>query len=241
MVNKKARDYKNEYARRKLAAIAKGYSSPKGIEKERNERLGRLRNHAEEYKRRVEIAKNFGFRNVKERQEFNKAVKTGKPLDRLEFQKRKILQFFGISEKRFNEIRKENQQYHQEWGLLNRPSIYIYDEGKDFDLDNWSEERVGYILAYNSAVVNSKTNFWSNQTKYKRVKDANGKWRYIKEFERRNGKIITKANQYWYLVKYAQLMDAAEFGERYGLSSGVSILNRALAKAPKDLQVEKLG
>lgn len=228
------RDYRAEYARRKAAAQAAGFTSPRTVRDYRARQAGRPRDFTREYQRAKEIAQDLGFRNIDERREFNRAKRAGKKVESGPFQKRKILKYFGVSEARFEQIRKENQAFHQEWGMLNQPSIYIYDEGRDFDTDNWTEDRVGYILSYNSAVVNYKTNFFSDRPS-KRIKE-NGVSKSVTVFKRNSkGVTITKENQWWYLVKYAKIMSVSEFDSRYGMTNGNSLAAAARARGPRGL------
>lgn len=167
--------------------------------------------------RRNQKAQAQGFTSDKSRRKYQRRVRgrsfefETERFERLSFQseerkklKSTVLREWGLTEAQFNDIRRENRQ----WSAMNNgtrwASIQLYDSFLDGREDDWSEQRVGYILSYHAAMVNNRTNYDS-------LKD-NKDWY-------KNGTLARKvgnASQYFYLVKYAKVMSVDEFEARYG-------------------------
>lgn len=200
-----SRGYASPYAERKARAQAQGYSSPRTL---RDARASKPRDNRAEYAQAKRLAAAQGFRNPKERRVAKTLGLQGAELET--WQRTRTLAYFGISLSRFNEIRRENKAYAYEgtaWTKLN-----TYDLARDREVHNWSEYRVGYIISFHSAIVNPRTN-WDSLPK---SIGADGK--VIRAVDR-YGNRITNSSQFYYLVKYSELMQIDEFEARYGRSA----------------------
>lgn len=142
---KPKRDYALEYERRRIRANAAGFSSPA---------------EATRYRRAAAAAEAFGkkkltlynFRKQEKAQREKQALKTKKA--KLNFiGTPATLRKYGISEKTFNRIRAENRKFSREvaWGKI------LYKLDIDQDVNNYSADRIGYIMGYNQAFVHPKT------------------------------------------------------------------------------------
>jgi hypothetical protein len=183
------RNYKAEYQRRK----------------ELRAQRGQQRDYALEYERRNIRSQGRGFLSYSDERRYRtQAAKSTTALAPEAYQKQRALHHFGISERKFNDVRRENKA----WSRTNLSSqwtqINTYDERLDMEVHNWSINRVGYILAYHGAIVNPNTNYDSLKNNPKFYKRG--------PFARKLG----NAEQYFYLVKYARIMQADEFEARYG-------------------------
>jgi hypothetical protein len=201
-----ARDYRAEYARAKAAAQARGYSSP------RTQRDARKpRDYAIERERTETRARGRGFRNAREQAAFNR---TGAS-NREGWQRDRILAYFGLSLDEFDEIRRNNRNYHNQFAQLEYTAINTYDADRDADVHNWSEYRVGYVLAFHAAIVNPRTN-WDSLAK--RVKIESGKYIHVRVHDKL-GRPLSNKSQYYYLVKYTNIMSQDYYEARYGMTA----------------------
>lgn len=163
----------------------------------RAKQLGRPRDYALERERADIRARGEGFTSARERQTYNRQRR-----QELSVSKAEALKRFGVTESQFNRMRTANRKYKYE-GVYSAANTY--DLSIDKDLKNWSDRRVGYIVSFNRAVVDKKSNYWSLfDKKTKRRKQEFG---------------FPKTNnwQYQYLVKYGKLMSQNEFESRYGM------------------------
>ena len=216
----KQRGYASAYAERKAKVQAKGFSSPRTQRNASEAKRGIKRDYKLERENQERRARGRGFVNARDQRAFRKSgmpvekwrerkqlerfkVGTSK-LDPKNPDKTKTLEHFGISESRFNKIRRENKLWANEYGMLQWSAINTYNVDVDRDVHNWSEQRVGYIIYFNKAIVNEKTNYQS-------LVDERGH-RIIE-----NGKPKTNAEQFYYLVMYTDLMRVDEFEARYGI------------------------
>lgn len=194
-----ARGFASPYAERKARAVTRGYSSPRTERKARETARGKQRDYQLERENANRRANARGFRNASEQRKFNKL--TG--VDRITWQKERTLQFFGISESTFNKIRRANRNWAKEYALLQYTALNTYRTEIDGATKDWSEDRVGYVIAFYNAVVNPKTN-------YDTLVDKKGRRIMTKE-----GKPLVNRAHYEYLVKYAN-MSVSEYEARYG-------------------------
>lgn len=203
------RNYKAEYERRKANAKARGFTSPRTEGKARLASKGRTRDYAYERERAEQRAQHEGYFNAAQRRRLRKQSAEPKALELL--RRAEVLNYFGISYSAFERIRRANRQWSKQYAQLQWTAINTYDIDRDRDVHNWSEQRVGYILSFHSAIVNPKTNHDSLYLAPKGTpRDAHGR-----PLDR-TGKRITNESQYFYLVKYTSLMQVNEFEARYG-------------------------
>jgi hypothetical protein len=140
-----ARDYKAEYARRKAKATGKGFRSPReetqyrAVKKTRQKKLT-LYNY-----RQIQEAKRR--KAVKDR-ERNKVRVTRE----LQQRKARVLKKFRLTPESFSKIRRQNRAYSSK---VKSPRL-LYNLALDEDINNWTEERIGYIKYYNEVFVNPK-------------------------------------------------------------------------------------
>ena len=132
------RDYLLEYERRRIRAQARGFTSP------REETA--YRRAAKVYQQKGKRLTVYNYRKAHEaylrKAKFTKQQK----IDRA---KNAILKDFGLTEKQFKTIRKENRSY-----AINDQRPFIqYNLKLDRRTNDWSEARVGYIVAYNEVFV----------------------------------------------------------------------------------------
>ena len=126
------RDYQLEYERRRIRAEARGFRSPREETQYKAAQKGREKKQTVANYRRQQTAK----------------------LAR--YSKAKTLKKFGVTEYRFNQMRKQNRAFSLKNGG-NRPRL-IYNLDVDLDTQNYSDTRVGYIVNYNLVFVNPKQN-----------------------------------------------------------------------------------
>lgn len=178
----------------------------------------RQRDYALERERATVRAHGRGFRTLKEQTLYNREHAGEPPSNREVWQRARILAHFGITKRRFDEIRRENRNWTQEYAQLQYSAINTYNAATDARIHDWSEQRVGYIIAFHAAIVNNRTNYESLQSR-KKVK-IDGKWKSIgvRKLDK-NGRPYMNASQFYYLVKYTNLMSQSEFEARYGMTA----------------------
>jgi len=236
MAQPRKRDYSAENARRNELARQAGFTSYRQQRDARAKAAGRARDYRLEREReRIRaVAQGFdipGRSPVELRREFNRRKRANPKLAKEQFLAKKeavgktaVLKKFGITEREFLAIRKENLRFHDEWlqTQVATGAINTYDELLDSELNNWSERRVGYIISFHSAVVDPRTNYDSIPKRWvkKLYKGRDGKWKggFVR-ITSKSGKIITNENQFYYLVKYSNLMSIDEYESRYGMTA----------------------
>lgn len=195
-----ARDYKAEYERRKARSQSRGYTSPRTEQNARRVAKGRPpRDYAIERERQRIRAQGSGLETVADYHAYMRAKKQGEAAE-----KRWTLNYFGLSESKFNAMRRANRHYVNQYAQLQWTAINTYDEARDKDVHNWSPMRVGYIKYFNEAIVDPATN-------YESLKD-NPRFYKGGPFSRKQ---MTKG-QFYYLVMYTNLYQVDEFEARYG-------------------------
>ena len=198
----RARGFASPYAERKAKAQAKGFSSPRAERTASERRRNVRRDYGAERRAAERRAEREGFLTVGDRKRAIKAGIVDDPKAREAFQKERVLAHFGITESQLTRIRSENRKYNYPGVLY--AVINTYNLDLDKAVHDWSMRRIGYILAFHSAVVNPKTNYESLTRDHKR--------------EIVNGKPRTNTSQYYYLVKYTGYMSSDEFESRYGFA-----------------------
>lgn len=172
----------------------------------------RKRDYAAEYARRKARLANIGLTP-------HSARKRGSAVFGPVNAKQAMLAKFGVSARQFEAMRIRNMDYVEpqfdKWhtddkakkrrlGLATAINTY----NQDIDIDNdWSEERVGYVVSFYRAIVDPQTNYDS-------LLNPDGSRKI------RNGKPVTNRWQANLLVKYSGLMDLDEFEVRYGALPG---------------------
>lgn len=199
----RARDHKAEYAARKARAQSRGFTSPRAEQTARRKSEGRpARDYALEAERSRIRRESVGVDTAAELSAYNRARAQGEAAE-----KAWTLAYFGISARRFEQVRRENRNYH-EWLADNSSGMAAaantYDIARDKDVHNWSPRRVGYIISFHGAVVNPASN-WESLPDNKAAKGQPGKG--IKKMNK---------EQYYYLVYYTGLMSVPYFEARYG-------------------------
>lgn len=212
------RDYAAEYARRKARDIEAG-TTPAVRRKAREQAAGKQRDYALEQERREIRSRGRGFTGLAEQRKYRAAGLPEEPKAIEAWRRTNVLAKFGLTKREFDRIRTENRNFVNWYGRQHYNDINTYNMGFDQEIHNWTEERVGYIVSFHGAIVNPATNYDSLVTK-KKGKD--GKWSNTRKLTR-NGKPLTNAEQFFYLVKYTGLMTVNEFEQRYG--------NRAISEA----------
>lgn len=168
----------------------------------------RKRDYAAEYQRRKNRLANVGLTPYSAR-------KRGSSVYGPVSQKQSMLAKFGVSEREFEAMRIRNRDYAEprfdKWHTDNKAkrkrlaqatAINTYNETLD-DPNNWSEERVGYVVSFYRAIVDPRYNYSSLLNK-----DGTRKTR--------KGKPLTNQWQANLLVKYSGIMEIDEFESRYG-------------------------
>ena len=143
MANK--RDYKAEYQRRKATAIKRGYRSPREetqyqAAKRTREKKLTLYNY-----RQIQEAKRRKAAKLRERTKIQKTKE-------LATRKARVLKKFNLTPELLNKLRRQNRAYSSK---VKSPKL-LYNLALDEDLNNWTEERIGYIKYYNEIFVNPK-------------------------------------------------------------------------------------
>lgn len=143
MANK--RDYKAEYERRKARATKRGFRSPReetqyqAVKKTREKKLT-LYNY-----RQIQEAKRRKAAKLRERTKIQKTKE-------LAARKARVLKRFGLTPELLNKLRRQNRAF----GAKTKSPKLLYNLALDEDLNNWTEERIGYIKYYNEIFVNPK-------------------------------------------------------------------------------------
>lgn len=196
----KALGFASPYQRRLARTKALGYNSERQRRTESEFHRGKRRDTRAEYATSKAKANREGFRNPSDRAT---AKKLGLQGDALEtWQRERVLAHFKISRAQFDRIRAANRKWDRENPSMQWTKINTYDRDVDANVHNWSQNRVGYILAFHAAIVNPKTNYDSLTKDGRRIL--------------KNGKRVTNKSQFFYLVKYTNLMQVDEFEARYG-------------------------
>lgn len=136
------RDYLLEYERRRIRAQARGFKSP------REETA--YKKAAATYKANGKRLTVYNYRKAHEAYLKRLKLTKAKTIERA---KKQILKDFGLTEQQFKNIRKENRNYFQN----DKRPFTLYDLKIDKRTNDWSENRVRYILAYNEVFVHYET------------------------------------------------------------------------------------
>ncbi len=189
--------YRNAQAQKITNPVTgKAFTSYRQYRDYRARELGRPRDTALERERADIRARSQGFRSARDRQEKARARKLA-----LSRSKGDALAAWGVSESQFNRMRKANRDYQHDGAYS---AANTYDLDIDRDTKNFSDERVGYIITFNKAVVDKRTNYWSlYDKKTKRRKQVYG-FPMSNEWQRK------------YLVDFAKIMSQNEYEARYG-------------------------
>lgn len=137
-----ARDYGLEYERRRIRAQNRGFRSPA---EETRYKKAKKQNEAAGKKLTLY---NYRIKNQAEAKK-RKAAKTAT----LRKAKQVGLKAFGITAPQFDRIRKENRAFNKK----NKSPRLAYNLKLDRAITDLSEERIGYIIGYNTVFVNPKT------------------------------------------------------------------------------------
>lgn len=157
MATKRQRDYGLEYERRRIRAQARGFSSPA-----EQTRYNKAKAANEAFGKKLTV---YNFRQKEAAQK--KAARTRTKQAKLKFIGTQAnLRKFNISEKTFNRIRAENRKFDREkaWGKIQ------YKLDVDRDINNYSEDRIGYIVGYNQVFVHPKTKQLTGKARMAQVK-----------------------------------------------------------------------
>jgi hypothetical protein len=144
MATQRKRDYALEYERRRIRAQARGFSSPA-----EQTRYKKAKAANEAFGKKLTV---YNFRQQQAAQQKKRATQTKQA--KLKFLGTPTnLRKFGVSEKTFNRMRAENRKFDREkaWGKI------LYKLDVDKDVNNYSEDRIGYIVGYNQVFVHPKT------------------------------------------------------------------------------------
>lgn len=185
---RKTRDYKSAYQRRKELAQSRGFSSPYAETKQRAQR-GVLVGPA-----------------TAERAALSKWG-----VSRRQFEAMRIANLeYGYPSERLTKKRSRNQSVKRR---LNEAIILnSYDASRDVEGD-WSDDRIGYVITFNKAIVDPRTNYAS-------LFDENG----LRKM--RGGRPLSNRWQKAFMTQYAdkatgkgrrrKYMEVDEFESRYG-------------------------
>lgn len=184
--------------------------------------------------RREQKAQSQGFTSAAARKRYQSRVRgrtfegETERFERMSFQseeRRKLkavqLRRFGLSEAEFNTVRRENAAWSAANAGTRWASIQLYDEFIDGRENDWSDQRVGYILAYHAAMVNRKTN-------YEALPDNKNFYKNGPMGRKRAPRNQAGASQFYYLVKYGKKMSIDEFEARYGRGGIVAANSKKL-------------
>lgn len=182
----------------------------------------RKRDYKAEYARRKARAQQEGFSGPSQKTRYNRQARAARargeqPTPVSEFQKVATLTRFGISEQRFNEMRKANRA-HQPEGGAKASRIQHYNLGLDRKTKDFSMGRVGYIVSYYYAVTNPDTNFYSISPSRRFTYEGTARLAKWRETQAR------------YLVQYAGIYDVDVFDGRYGDGSYVGSIGKGERK-----------
>lgn len=218
----KAAGFSSPYAQRKARDAEQGTTPRKKLAANRAKR-GVKRDYALE-KERLDIrARAQGFTDAKARTKFNRTNKDREaqgldPFKPEKFQMAATLAQFGISKATFDRYRRENRAWNQPDHDDDRTrardiNTYVVDFDPlrpftpfDSDIHNWSPDRVGYVVYFNRAIVNPKSNYQS-------LLDDKGNRKY--KGKGKNRKPVSNQDNFYYLVKYTNLFQQSEFEARY--------------------------
>lgn len=197
----RALGFSSDYERRRARLAALG-TTPTAQRKARWAVTGQKRDYFAEGVRREQLARQRGFVSSSQERRVKKQGLTGKALEAQ--QRKAMLKLFGMSEAQFNRIRKENRLWAREYPMLQYTAINTYDMAVDGAIHDWSEQRVGYIIYFHAAIVAPATNYDSLKPNPRYYKGGPyGRKEMTKE-------------QFYYLVKYANIMSVNEYEARYG-------------------------
>lgn len=213
--NWQVQGYKNRYQYDK-ARLAKQGTTPRRARNKSERARGIRRDYWAESHQRELKAQREGFRNAYDAQKARKLGLTGKAAE--QWAMTRTLADFGVSKSTFDKVRRENRQWAKESAFLHSPTINHYMADVDSDIHNWSERRVGYILSYHAAIVNPRSNY-----------DSLAENPDYKGPESGVSRKLGNKEQFFYLVKYANLMQVDEYEARYGLN-GVATARVTLPK-----------
>lgn len=176
-----------------------------------------------DFERRTQKAQTEGFTSASARKRYRKQVQgrtfegETERFERFQFQSKERKRFkelqlkkFGVTEEQFDKVRRENARWSATNAGTRWTAIQLYDEFIDSRDNDWSDQRIGYVLAYHAAMVNKRTN-------YDALKDNPNFYKNGPQARKRGN-----AAQYYYLVKYAKVMSVDEFEARYGRAAIVA-------------------
>jgi len=155
------RNYKSEYEKRLAKVKAQGFSSPREKWQYNKATQGRSKKLTLYNFRQTKEAQKRKHLRIKEKAKAQKVKSTLA-------NKVRVLKKFRLTERDFAKLRRQNRAYT----LKAKSPMLYYNTDLDADLNNWSEERVGYIKYYNEVFVNpQKKKTKAVRDKYKRVTD----------------------------------------------------------------------
>lgn len=170
------------------------------------------------YLRAKQRARAAGFTSPSQQQRIMSRVRVD-PL----FLKRWRLSKHNVSEALFEQMRRDNlahtpEGYRKDGMPLTAlaKQIQAYNTEVDAEEDNFSDERIGYIVSYYWAVANPKTNYFA----------VGNKWTQSQLMDPKA--VSWRERQYNYLVRYGglstqgEIMNAEDFEERYGTGGPIS-------------------
>lgn len=207
------RDYAAEYAKRKARDQEQG-TTPGRKRSAQRQATGKGRDYELERERRETRARGRGYSSLNEQTAYRRTGGEESKSAIESWRRTTILAKFGISKRQFDTMRRENRDYVTWYGRQHYSDINHYNISIDQDIHDWSEDRVGYVVSFHGAIVNPASNYRSLGRKH--VKKADGTETTVRATNRQ-GKPITNAEQYFYLVKYTGLFTTNEFEQRYGI------------------------
>jgi len=145
-------------------------------------------------------------------------------------EKRATLAKFGVSERQFEGMRIANLEHapfefekfkpkskKAKRALSQAAMLNYYDDKRDIPND-WSEDRVGYVVSFFRAIVDPRTNYDSlldkdgNRIILKNGKRKSNKWQKLYLTQYAEG-VRRRNDEYVY---YGNFLDPDEYDERYG-------------------------
>lgn len=138
-----ARDYALEYERRRIRAQARGFRSP--AEETRYKKAAKTA--AAQGKKKLTV---YNYRQQTIAEAKRRKIAKARTLTKA---KQVGLKAFGITAKQFELMRKQNRAFDKK----NKSPRLRYNLKLDREITNLSEERIGYIVGYNTVFVNPKT------------------------------------------------------------------------------------
>ena len=139
------RDYKAEYERRKARASKRGYKSPR--EETQYQAAQRKREKKQSLNRYRQINETKRRKAAEER----KRTKV-KETEQLRQRKARVITKFGLKVTSLNRLREQNRNF----SANTKSPRLLYNLALDQDVNNWSDQRIGYIRYYNEVFVNPK-------------------------------------------------------------------------------------